>query len=444
MILNRILVGRSAVDTARREVSQSIVETVREILEGVRDTEDRRACVTSYARKFDAREAGKFELFVAAEELEQARVEPRHHDAIREAIRRVRVFHEAQLAALTAGMRRRASVYEWSIPAGVTGSIGYAGQRLGPVRYAGVYVPGGKAIYPSSVIMNAVPAMVAGVERVVIATPAQADGSLHAAVLVAARELGISKIVKAGGAYGIGALAFGFGPAIPPCDVVAGPGNVYVNEAKRQLWGQVGTDLYAGPSEVAVYVDKTTDLTFAAADLLTQVEHAEDNVAYLVSSDRSVLDRALVEVEKQLKGAPREAIMRLALSTCGVGVVVGSEEEAAEVINEIAPEHLSLLGGDPEGMSDLITNAGAILIGPYSAQSAGDFGAGPSHTLPTGRAARFAGPVNVLTFMKLSSISHLQAADLMELLPTIEAFGEMEGFSAHARGAAIRFVDRGS
>jgi histidinol dehydrogenase len=292
--------------------------------------------------------------------------------------------------------------------------------------------------------MNAVPALVAGVERVVMATPAQPDGSLHPAVLVAARELGISKIVKAGGAYGIGALAFGIGPAMPPCDVVAGPGNVYVNEAKRQLWGEVGTDFYAGPSEVAVYVDETTEPAFAAADLLTQVEHAEDNVAYLISTDRAVLDGLLVEVEKQLKGAAREATMRTALSVCGVGLVVNSEEEAAEAINEIAPEHLSLLGGDPEGMADLIRNAGAILLGAYSAQSAGDFAAGPSHTLPTGRAARFASPVNVLTFMKLSSISHLQATELMELLPTIEAFGEMEGFPAHARGAAIRFGDRGS
>ena len=439
MILNRIVVGRDGLGSARSEVSRAIVTLVQEILEDVRQAEDRRACVTSYARKFDAREADKFEIFVTPEELEQARVEPRHHDAIREAIRRVRIFHEAQLSALTSGMRRRGTVFEWSIPAGGTGSIGYEGQRLRPVRYAGVYVPGGRAEYPSSVIMNAVPALVAGVERVMIATPAQLGGSLHPAVLVAARELGITKIVKAGGAYAIGALAFGLGPATPPCDVVAGPGNKYVNEAKRQLWGQVGTDLYAGPSEVAVYADGTTDPRFAAADLLTQVEHAEDNVAFLIAADRSVLNRVLAEAEVQLNDAPREAIMREALSRNGIGIVVGSEEEAAETINDIAPEHVSLLGGDPEGMSDLITNAGAILLGPYSAQSAGDFAAGPSHTLPTGRAARFAGPVNVLTFMKLSSISHLQATDLMEMLPTIEAFGEMEGFPAHARGASIRF-----
>ncbi|MHB8635986.1 MAG: histidinol dehydrogenase [Fimbriimonadaceae bacterium] len=158
-----------------------------------------------------------------------------------------------------------------------------------------------------------------------------------------------------------------------------------------------------------------------------------------MSTSRATLDRVLLEVENQLRGAPRAAVMRAALAARGVGVVVGSEEEAAETIKDLAPEHVSLLGGDPDGMADLITNAGAILLGPYSAQSAGDFGAGPSHTLPTSRAARFASPVNVLTFMKFSSITHLQPNDLMELLPTIEAFGEMEGFPAHARGAGIRF-----
>ena len=281
MILNRIVTGRGAFQAQRPEVSHAIVSLVREILEAVRTEDDRRATVTAYARKFDARDAVEFEIFVTPDEIEQARIEPKQHDAIREAIRRVRAFHEAQLSALTGGMRRRGTLYEWSIPASAKGSIGYEGQRFGPVRYAGIYVPGGRAVYPSSLIMNAVPAQVAGVGRVVVATPAQADGSLHPAVLVAARELGISKIVKAGGAYAIGALAYGFGPAMPPCDVVAGPGNVYVNEAKRQLWGEVGTDLYAGPSEVAVFVDGTSDPAFAAADVLTQVEHADDNVAYL-------------------------------------------------------------------------------------------------------------------------------------------------------------------
>jgi len=441
VILSRVVTGVSELAAVRAEVSEAVVATVREILEGVRDADDRQACVASYARKFDAREAVEFELFVEPEELERARVEPRHHDAIREAIRRVWAFHEAQLKVLTSAMRQRGTTFEWSIPP-TENSIGFEGQRLTPVRYAGVYVPGGKAVYPSSVIMNAVPALVAGVERIVLATPPLPDGTLHPAVLVTAREVGIFKIVKAGGAYGIGALALGLGPAMPPCDVVAGPGNVYVNEAKRQLWGQVGLDLYAGPSEVAVYVDRSSDPRLAAADLLTQVEHAEDNIAYLVATDRASFDRVLVEAERQLAGSPREAIMRAALRTCGVGVLVATEDEAADVINAVAPEHVSLLGGDPQGMADLIRNAGALLLGAFSAQSAGDFAAGPSHTLPTGRAARFASPVNVLTFMKLTSVSQLQAGDLMEMLPTIEAFGEMEGFPTHARGAKVRFEDR--
>ncbi|MHB8636335.1 MAG: histidinol dehydrogenase, partial [Fimbriimonadaceae bacterium] len=318
MIHNRIVADRTRLGSVRTEVSAAVVEAVREILDAVRTNDDRRATIAAYARQFDAREAEEFELFVTADELEQARLEPKHHDAIREAIRRVRTFHEAQLAALTLGMRRRGTVYEWSMPAGGNGSIGVVGQRLAPVQFAGIYAPGGKAVYPSSIIMNAVPAMVAGIERLVVATPARPDGTLHAAVLVAARELGITKIVKAGGAYAIGALAFGLGPSMPPCDVVAGPGNQYVNEAKRQLWGQVGTDLYAGPSEVAVFVDATSEPSYAAADLLTQVEHAEDNVAYLISTSRATLDRVLLEVENQLRGAPRAAVMRAALAARGV------------------------------------------------------------------------------------------------------------------------------
>lgn len=439
MILSRIVHSIDDLDCGPITHDESTTETVRNIIAEVRQASDRRASIAGFARRFDARDVVDFDPFVSPEELADASVEPSHHDAIRESIRRVTAFHERQLATLTAGMGLRGSTYEWTMPASARGSIGYEGQRLRPVSCAGVYVPGGKAVYPSSVIMNAVPALVAGVDRVFIATPAKADGTLNSAVLVAARELGISRILKAGGAYGIAALAFGIGNSLPPCDVIAGPGNRYVNEAKRQLWGQVGTDLFAGPSEVAVFVDGTSNPSFAAADLLTQVEHADDNVAYLIATDKQAFDAVLREAEIQLRDAPREATMRAALGNFGVGVLVASEEEAATAINRIAPEHLSLLGGDPVGMSDLITNAGAILLGPYSAQSAGDFTAGPSHTLPTSRAARFASPVNVLTFMKLTSLSQLQDTDLMELLPTIEAFGEMEGFPAHARGATIRF-----
>jgi histidinol dehydrogenase len=445
MNVSRIIEGRGALDAFIRDQEfgsvpdPALTETVRDILETLRKAENRRLCLADMGRRFDARDVAEFDPIVSAEELENASVEPRHHDAIRESIRRVTAFHAAQLGAITSGMRPLKSGFEWTTSIGRDG--GYIGQRLLPVQSAGVYAPGGKATYPSSVIMNAVPAMVAGAERIVLATPARADGSLTPAVLVAARELGITRIIKAGGASAIGALAFGVGPSMPAVDVVAGPGNAYVNEAKRQLWGQVGLDLFAGSSEVAVYVDRSSDPRFAAADLLTQIEHAEDNVAVLVASDRTTLERVLAEVETQLKGAAREAIMRTGLKSHGIAIVAPTEDDAASVINAIAPEHLSLLGEDPEGMSDLIRNSGAILLGPYSAQSAGDFAAGPSHTLPTARAARFAGPVNVLTFMKLSSITRLQATDLMELLPTVKMFGEMEGFPAHARGSQIRFQE---
>lgn len=447
MIFSRLIEGKSAVDAFIREnqrlrgPTREVKDRVCEILHRVRTAEDRFACLVEYARFFDAVDATDFDLFVTPDELASAQIAPSLHDAIRESIRRVRAFHAEQLAVLTKGMRRRGWGYEWTMPADGKESIGYLGQRLLPMSFVGVYAPGGKAAYPSSVIMNAVPAEVAGVDRIVLATPARADGGLPASVLVTARELGIEKVLKVGGAAAIAALAFGVGPSFPPCSVVAGPGNRYVNEAKRQLWGMVGLDMQAGPSEVAVLVDRSTDTAFAAADLLTQVEHADDNVATLVALDRGTLDSVLGEVDRQLTGAPREAIMRRALRGHGVGVVCESEEEAAEVINACAPEHVSLLNQDPEGTLDIVRNAGSVLLGPYSAQSAGDYAAGPSHTLPTGGAARFFSPVNVMTFMRLSSLTHLEATDLMELLPTIECFGEMEGLPAHARDAKIRMRD---
>ncbi|MBI5705402.1 MAG: histidinol dehydrogenase [Armatimonadetes bacterium] len=410
-----------------------------------------------YAKRFDSPKISLKNIAVSSKEIRTARLATREHDAIVKSIERVTQFHYQQLTALTRGWKKaklwgETRIWEWRTPArkdAAAEATGFEGQRLIPVNRVGLYVPGGKAAYPSSVIMNAVPAIVAGVGELCVCTPALPDGSVHPAILVAARELGIEQIAKVGGAAAIAFMAHGdtteeFWSDKNPwlrCDLVCGPGNAWVNEAKRQLWGSVGLDSYAGPSEVCVLVDETANARFAAADLLTQIEHSEDNFAVLVSTNRDKADEILAEAEKQLAGSPREAIMRKALKEKGICFVVKKLYEASMKGSSIASEHLSCMVGELEQAASYIKSAGCILLGDYTPQSAGDFVSGPSHTLPTNLGARFASPVNVMTFLKFQSISCLTKEDLAELRPTIEAFAEMEGFPQHGRGASIRFED---
>lgn len=403
-----------------------------------------------YARKFDAPDLES--LPVSEKELFEAEVPEAHLGAIRHSIERVRRFHEDQLHALTFGWDKEhladdRACWSWSTPAREgEQDTGTEGQRLLALDSVGVYVPGGQANYASSVIMNVVPAQVAGVEDITMCCPARSDGTLSPAVLVAARELGLRKVLKAGGAAGVGLLALGpkgeflaGGEHVLPVDALVGPGNKWVNEAKRQLWGRVGLDGFAGPSEVCVIADGSAEPAFAAADWLTQVEHADDNEGYLIVDSPAMADRILAEAERQLSGAPREATMRKALSERGWLIIVSRVAEAYELANTIAPEHLTLMVRDPDEAMRAVRHAGCILIGDYTPQSAGDFVSGPSHTLPTATAARFGSPVNVMSFLKLQSVSRLSQADLKSLVPTIEAFGEMEGFPQHARGGSVRF-----
>jgi histidinol dehydrogenase len=300
-----------------------------------------------------------------------------------------------------------------------------------------VYVPGGKASYPSSVYMNVVPAQSAGVKEIVIATPAAPDGSVSPALLVAARKLGITRILKCGGAAAVAALALGI-EDMPRVDVLVGPGNTWVNEAKRQLWGTVGLTAYAGPSEVALLAFPDCDPLVAAADLITQVEHSDDNGALLVvfsqEQARDILDAAKVMVD----AAPRADSLRRALAEHGAVVVCSSETEAYQAVNDYAPEHLAILGGEPEEAVTHIVNAGCIALGHWTAQSAGDYVSGPSHTLPTSGAARFGSPVNVMDFLRFQSITSLERDDILELAPTIERLSALEGFPSHGQGAEIR------
>ena len=298
-------------------------------------------------------------------------------------------------------------------------------------------MPGGNAVYPSSVLMNVLPANWAGVARTFVTTPAGRDGALHPAVLVALRLADVTQAFKIGGAAAIAALALGT-ESVPRVDKIVGPGNRFVNEAKRQLWGQVGLDGYAGPSEVCVLADDEANDEFAAADLLTQVEHAPDNAGFLVCLSRAKLDAILAAAERQLKNAKREETMRAALRDHSLAIVARDLDEALEIVNAVAPEHLTLAVKDPEKAMEKVRNAGCILLGEHTPESAGDYCLGPSHTLPTSGAARWQSPVNVLDFLKVQSVARLSSADLQPLIPTIETLAEVEGFPAHGFGATVR------
>lgn len=431
---------------------------VAEIISAVRERGDE--ALLEIARKFDA--PGLDRIEVSPEEIASAQVPPRVFQALETSLFQVHAFHAQQMHALTEGwtampldtveQRRshgqrlhtsRNFEYRWHKEPlkrpghNPTPTGGGLGQRLVPLEKVGVYVPGGNATYPSSVLMNVLPAQAAGVNAVFVTTPARKNGKLHPAVLAALALAGVAKAFMVGGAAAIAGLALGT-ESIPRVDKIVGPGNRFVNEAKRQLWGQVGLDGYAGPSEVCVLADDTTNAAFAAADLLTQVEHAPDNAGFLVTTSRAKANEILAEVERQLKGAPREETMRTALRTDSAVIVARDLEEALDLVNEIAPEHLTLAVDQPEVAMEKVRNAGCILLGEYTPESAGDFCLGPSHTLPTSGAARWQSPVNVIDFLKVQSVARLTPSDLEPLIPVIEAFGEMEGFPAHARGATIR------
>ncbi|MCH8980095.1 MAG: histidinol dehydrogenase [Armatimonadetes bacterium] len=414
----------------------ALTKTVAEIIAQV--GEGGAAAVLQHTRRFDAPAIES--LYVVYDLYDLSVLSKEHKATIDEAIERVTDFHELQLETLTEGMSELPAGWGWRTSAHEDDDgeeTGMAGQRLLPVQSAGIYVPGGKADYPSSVVMNVVPAKVAGVDRIVVATPPREDGSVSPAVVYACQELGVEKVLMAGGASAVAAMALGL-EDFPRVDVIAGPGSKYVNEAKRQLWGAVGLDSYAGPSEICVVADDKANVKFAAADFLTQIEHAEDNVGLLVVTSGVTADKIDGEIRKQLQGAKRAETMKKALADNCACVIAGNMGEVQEVVNRFAPEHLALLVEDPTKLAEGIRNAGAIMMGPYTPQSIGDYAEGPSHTLPTSGAARFASPVNVMTFLKFQSVSMLEKKNVELLAPTVAAFGEMEGLPQHAFGTSVR------
>jgi histidinol dehydrogenase len=407
---------------------ETLERVVSGIIESVRTRGDE--ALLESARRFDA--PGLTSIRVPVEAINQAQVEDLQDQAIRDAYARILRFHERQMQLLSSSWTKDGRAFHWQMDADTE-----LGQRIAPLARVGLYVPGGGAAYPSSVLMLAGPARAAGVPEIVLCSPAHREGSLPVGVLVAAREAGIAQAFMVGGAAAIAAMAFGT-ESVPRVDKIAGPGNRYVNEAKRQLWGSVGLDGFAGPSEVCVLADDSANPRFAAADLLTQIEHAPDNAAFLVCLSHRKLEEILTEVERQLASALREETMRKALKDEGCAFVARCLDEAIEIVNEVAPEHLTLAVEDPVAAAPRISSAGCILMGEWTPESAADYCLGPSHTLPTGGAARFGGPVNVLDFLKVQSFANLTREQFRPLARMVEVFGEMEGLPTHAAGATVR------
>ena len=392
---------------------------VREIIAEVRADGD--AALLKLGRRFDSPaldglEVPQSEWLAAAERIPAAL-----RDTVQQAAANIRLFHEKQ---------RKTSWLD-AQPDRITGQIVRALDRVG------LYVPGGTAAYPSTVLMTAIPAKVAGVTELILCTPAHSDGYVPDLVLYAAQIAGVDRVFRVGGAQAVAALAFGT-ETIPAVDKVVGPGNVYVNVAKKMLWGVVDIDMLAGPSEVCVVADAGANPVFAALDLLTQAEHDIECAAYLITPSEDFARRTLAEIERQLQILPRRDILRQALDQHGAILITESLAQAYDLANVCAPEHLALMVREPFAALGSIRNAGAILMGDYAPQTLGDYMAGPSHTLPTSGTARFASPLHVDTFLKKSSFIYYTAESLHPIADAMIGFARAEGFDAHAQAVEVR------
>ncbi len=344
--------------------------------------------------------------------------------ALEEAAENIRTFHEKQARQ------------SW-IQTSSTGTL--LGQLIRPLKRVGIYVPGGRAAYPSSVLMNALPARVAGVQEIVMVTPPDREGNIHPGVLAAANIAGVTEIYKVGGAQAIAALTYGT-DTIQPVDKIVGPGNIYVALAKREVFGLVDIDMVAGPSEIVVLADEWANPVYIAADLLSQAEHDPMASAVLVTPSHTLAKQVQEELEKQLLELPRKEIAEVSIRDFGAICVVNDLEEGIKVINQLAPEHLELMIRDPFDQVGKIENAGAIFLGEYSSEPVGDYFAGPNHVLPTNGTARFSSPLNVDDFIKKSSLISYSRTDLLKNGPKIIALAESEGLKAHARAIEVRLT----
>ena len=412
--LRRIRQRNVALDTA-------LMAQVAGIIDDVRARGD--AALVEYTERFDDFSLQPSELRVKEETLREfaGRADASVIEGLREAIARVRRFHEAE----------RLESWELDGPNGVR-----LGQKITPIDRVGVYVPGGTAAYPSSVVMNVVPAQVAGVERIVIATPPRTL-SENPAVAVALCELGIDEVYAVGGAQAVAALAYGT-ETVPPVDKITGPGNKYVAAAKKLVFGVVGIDSIAGPSEVIVIADDTARASFVAADLLAQAEHSDDACAILITTSDKLAEEVARELRAKVAELPRSEIIEKSLAQYGAIVVVEDLNEACNLVNEIAPEHLEIMSRDVDGIAARIRNAGAIFFGDYSPEAVGDYLAGPNHVLPTARAARFSSALGVHDFVKRTNIVKFSADEMRRTARMVATLARVEGLEAHAQSTLIR------
>jgi histidinol dehydrogenase len=408
-------------ETATEEVATA----VKEVVDRVRKEGD--PAVLEYTEKFDKVQLSLKDIRVSPEEIKEAynRVETKKVDALKLAAQNIRLFHEKQ----------RISSWVSQEADGVV-----LGQLARPIRSAGIYVPGGKACYPSSVLMNVIPAKVAGVEQLVMCSPAP-GGHLNPYILIAADIAGVSEIYKIGGAQAVAAMAYGTA-TIPKVDKIVGPGNIYVATAKRYVFGQVDIDMIAGPSEILIIADHSATPRFVASDLLSQAEHDELASSILVTTSRELADKVDAEVERQLSTLTRKEIARKAIDRFGAIIVTASLQEAAEVSNSIAPEHLELAVEKPFELLALIKNAGAIFLGHYTPESVGDYVAGPNHVLPTGGTARFFSPLSTDSFMKKSSLIFYTREGLDKVGEAVMQIADVEGLEAHGNTIKVRMAKK--
>lgn len=398
-----------------------LLSQVAAIIQDVRSRGD--AALIDYTARFDVCAVQASDLRVSEETLTSiaSRVDADVLDALREAIRRVRLFHKFELQD------------SWEVE---TADGVRLGQRITPIERAGLYVPGGTASYPSSVVMNVVPAQVAGVSRIVVATPPRTLQE-NPAVAAALVELGVTEVYAVGGSQAIAALAFGT-ETVPRVDKITGPGNRYVAAAKKLVFGVVGIDSIAGPTEVVVIADDTARASYIASDLLAQSEHSEDASAVLVTTSERLAAEVLTELTDQAQALPRVSVIERSLARYGAIFVVGDMDEACALVNELAPEHLEIVCRDEDRISSQVRHAGAILFGDQTPEATGDYLAGPNHVLPTSGAARFSSGLGVYDFLKRTSILKFTSSELRHTAPMIAALARAEGLEGHARSALIR------
>lgn len=416
-------------DLLKRDPNQysQYADTVSVIVDQVKKDKDK--ALFSYTLQFDKAEINRENVRVSQEEIDKARTEidPKLLAVMEKSMENIREYHQRQI---------RQSWFS-SKPDGTI-----LGQKITPLESVGVYVPGGKAAYPSTVLMNIIPAKVAGVERIVMVTPPGKDGKVNPVTLTAAHLAGATEVYKVGGAQAVAALAFGT-ESIPRVNKIVGPGNIFVALAKKAVYGHVSIDSIAGPSEILVLADETADPRYVAADLLSQAEHDELASAILVTTSMELAEAVCAEADRLVQTLSRREILEKSLENYGYLLVADSLDEAIETANEIASEHLEIVTRNPFEVMTKIRNAGAIFIGPYSSEPLGDYFAGPNHVLPTNGTAKFFSPLGVDDYIKKSSIIYYSREALEAVHTEIEAFAESEQLTAHANSIRVRFANQG-